>query len=131
MATSENPEQGSLEDVPQLTIEGMRLELIRHYPHLTDEKEIGRITLRHYQRLMKASSLRALDREYEIHLSAWKNREIEAVKGKHYIYRDFRKFMDYRKREAALLGQTPPKPKSGNKLMYLMAKANQTKREGG
>ena len=35
--------------------------------------------------------------------------------------------MDFDKRETELLGRTPPKQKNGNKLMYLMAKANQTK----
>ena len=82
MEISEDPEQRSTEDVPRLTIEDIKVDLLRNYPHLTDEKELGRITLRHYARLKKASRLRGLDRELEIHLSAWKNREIEATKGK-------------------------------------------------
>lgn len=128
MEISEDPEQRSTEDVPRLTIEDIKVDLLRNYPHLTDEKELGRITLRHYARLKKASRLRGLDRELEIHLSAWKNREIEATKGKgRYVFTDFRKFMDFDKRETELLGRTPPKQKNGNKLMYLMAKANQTK----
>lgn len=131
LESSESAEQGSVEDVSQLTIEDLKIDLIRYYPNLTDEKELGRITLRHYTRLMKAYRLRSLDREFEIHLAAWKRREVEATKGKgRYVFTDFRKFMDFKKRERELLGRTPPKPK-GNKLLYLIAKANQSKREGG
>lgn len=133
MESGESAEQGSAEDVSQLTIEDIKVRIMRYYPHLTDEKELGRITLRHYQRLMLASGLRSLDREFEIHLAVWKRREIEATKGKgRYIYTDFKKFMDFKNRERELLGRTPPKQqKATNKLMYLMAKANQTKGEGG
>jgi hypothetical protein len=132
LEVSEDPEQGSVEDVPQLTIEGMKLDILRYYPTMSDEKELGRVTLRHYVRLMKAQRLRALDKELEIHLQAWKNREIEATKGSRYVFTQFDKFMDFTKRESELLERTPPKSQSsGNKLMYLMAKANQTKREGG
>lgn len=128
MEVREDREQTSVEDVPKLTIEDLKVDLLRHYPDLWDEKKLGRITLKHYLRLVKASRLRALDREFEIHLSAWKNREIEATKGKgRYVFTDFRKFIDFEKRESELLGRNPPKPKSDNKLLYLMAKANQTR----
>ncbi|WP_313631359.1 hypothetical protein [Enterococcus devriesei] len=64
-------------------------------------------------------------------MGAWKNREVEATKGKgRYVFTDFRKFMDFEKRENELLGRTPPKHEAGNRLLYLVAKANQTRKGG-
>lgn len=133
METSENQQQSSTQNVFKLTIEDIKIDILRYYPNITSEKELGRITLRHYFRLMKSSRLRALDKEFYIHLEAWKAREVEATKGKNrYVYTDFRKFMDYEKRENEIRGRVKPANKdSGNTLLHLVAKANRTKKEGG
>lgn len=133
METSENQQQGSSQNVFKLTIEDIKIDILRYYPNITMEKELGRITLRHYFRLMKSSRLRALDKEFYIHLEAWKGREVEATKGKgRYVYTDFRKFMDYEKRENEIRGRVKPTKKdSGNTLLHLVAKANRTTKEGG
>jgi hypothetical protein len=52
---------------------------------------------------MEAFMLRRVDREYEISLQAWMNREVKAQRegprGKvELVYRDFNKFFDYKKR---------------------------------
>ena len=69
---------------------------------MNDFAEIDRMTLYEYHMRMTAFRLRQADREYEIHLQAWANREINAKKksGKKklvFLYDHFKRFFDYEK----------------------------------
>lgn len=69
---------------------------------MNDFAEIDRMTIHEYSLRMTAFRLRRADREYEIHLQAWLNREIKAKKksGKRkmiLVYENFRQFFDYEK----------------------------------
>lgn len=66
------------------------------------------MTLYEYNMRMTAFRLRQADREYEIHLQAWANREINARKksGKKklvFVYDHFKRFFDYEKRVQGIL----------------------------
>lgn len=66
------------------------------------------MTLYEYNMRMTAYQLKQADREYEIHLQAWMNREIEAKKksGKKKmvpIYKTFKQFFDLEKRIKEIL----------------------------
>ncbi|MGJ0706424.1 hypothetical protein [Enterococcus avium] len=88
----------------------MKIEIMRHYPSFCDPKQLGRVTLRHYFQMMKAARLRELDNEQNIHLMAWKNREIEATKDKgKYVYTRFDDFFKADKRKDELLGNPTKK----------------------
>lgn len=103
---------------------------MRYYPNLTDEKELGRITFKHYLRLMKAARLREFDEELNMHLSAWKRREIQMTdKKSQYIYKNFKDFFDADKRKNELLGVQVKKPKISRIQQTLLLKANM--KEGG
>lgn len=57
--------------------------------------------------LMKAYLLRKVDRDEEIYLQAWANREIKARrsgKSARPVYDDFKKFFDKAKRENEIIG---------------------------
>lgn len=85
----------------------MKIEIMRHYPSYCDPKQLGRVTLRHYFQMMKAARLRELDNEQNIHLMAWKNREIDATKDKgKYVYTRFNDFFNANKRRDELLGNS-------------------------
>jgi hypothetical protein len=69
---------------------------------MNDFAEIDRMTLYEYGLRMTAFRLRRADREYELHLQAWLNREIKAKKksGKRKmvpVYGNFKQFFDYEK----------------------------------
>lgn len=69
---------------------------------MNDLAEINRMTLYEYSLRMTAFRLKRADREYEIHLQAWLNREIKAKKksGKRKmipVYENFKQFFDYEK----------------------------------
>lgn len=68
-------------------------------------REIQRMSLYEYNLRIKAWSLRRLDNEYIVALQAWFGREIEAKnsKGTRYVYKSFKKFFDYEKREKEIL----------------------------
>lgn len=83
------------------------LDSIR-YLRMNDFSEIDRMTLYEYEMRMKAFELRRVDREYEIHLQAWSNWNVQATKrsGKKKrvpVFKFFRQFFDYEKAEAAVL----------------------------
>lgn len=90
------------------------------------ENDIERLTFLQYNRHMKAYQLRRLDREYEIHLSAWANRSVNSEKkvGKDKaepVYKDFNKFFNYLEREKRLLG-TADKLNGANKHLLKIHK---------
>ncbi len=74
---------------------------------MQDFAQIDRMTLYEYEMRMKASDLRRVDREYEIHLQAWANWNVQATKksGKKRVpvFKIFKQFFDYRKAEAEVL----------------------------
>jgi len=72
------------------------------YLGMNDFAEIGRMTLYEYDMRMTAYRLRQVDREYEIHLQAWLNWNVQAMKkkGKHKrvpVFKTFRQFFDHKK----------------------------------
>lgn len=78
---------------------------MRFYPNFCDAVKLSRVTLRHYSQMMKSAKLRQLDAETDIHLTAWKNREIGATNKKgQYIYTHFNDFYDVEKRKREILG---------------------------
>lgn len=60
------------------------------------------MTFPEYLYRMKAYNLSKIDKEYDMHLQAWINREINMKKqqGKNtvYVYKEFKDFFDYEKR---------------------------------
>lgn len=75
---------------------------------MSDFAEIDRMTLYEYEMRMKASDLRRVDREYEIHLQAWANWNVQAMKksGKRKrvpVFKTFKQFFDYKEAEQAIL----------------------------
>lgn len=133
-SNSSRRQQKSSEDVSGLTIEDIKVDLIRYYPQLAVGKELGRVTLREAVRLFKAAKLRRLDEERSIHLLAWKQRAAASVVDKgpkkgYYTYQTFEQFFSESARKAELLGETPEQPMNTNKtnLLELVAKANSTK----
>lgn len=87
------------------------------YLHMMDFAEINRMTLYEFEMRMRASDLRRVDREYEIHLQAWANWNVQAMKksGKRKrvpVFKTFKQFFDYKKAELEILN--PQKRKSGS-----------------
>lgn len=69
---------------------------------MNDFAEIGRMTLYEYDMRMTAYRLKQADREYEIHLQAWLNWNVQAMKkkGRHKrvpVFKTFQQFFDYKK----------------------------------
>lgn len=63
-----------------------------------------------YNLRMRAYRLRMVDKEYELHLAAWVDREVNAKRksgknGAKYIYAKWDQFFDYEKREAEILDE--------------------------
>lgn len=67
--------------------------------------EVDRLTIHEYELLMKGAMLKRIDREYDIHLLAWKSFQAQGVKehGKP-VYKEFSKFYDYESRINTVLG---------------------------
>lgn len=104
MESSESSEQERSQEVPEITVDDMKIEIMRYYPAFCDSKQLGRVTLRHYLQMMKAARLRELDEETKLHLMAWQNREVEAIKKNKYVYTKFSDFFDVNKRRNEILG---------------------------
>lgn len=75
---------------------------------MSDFHEIERMTLYEYNMRMKAFRLKQVDKEYDIHLQAWENWNVQAMKkqGKNKkvpVFKNFKEFFDYeaRQQEAA------------------------------
>lgn len=67
---------------------------------MNDLAEIARMTLYEYEMRMTAYQLKQVDREYEIHLQAWANWNVQAMKSqgkrkKVPVFKTFRQFFDY------------------------------------
>lgn len=76
---------------------------------MSDFLEIDRMTLYEYDMRIAAYHLRQVDREYEIHLQAWANWNVQAMKsqGKNKrvpVFKNFKQFFDYEQRVKDLLG---------------------------
>lgn len=104
---------------------------------MNDLAEINRMTLYEYSLRMTAFRLRRADREYEIHLQAWLNREIKAKKkaGKRKmipVYENFKQFFDYEKRINEILR---PAERTGinvkSKGIFNLMKRQKERRENG
>lgn len=70
---------------------------------MTDFSDIERMTLYEYDIRMKAFRLQQIDREFDIHLQAWTNWNVQATKkqgkGKCVpVYKTFKQFFDYEQR---------------------------------
>lgn len=70
---------------------------------MNDITEIARMTLYEYEMRLMAYRVRQVDREYEIHLLAWSNWNVQAMKSqgkrkKVPVFKTFRQFFDYEKR---------------------------------
>lgn len=134
MGERDDQEQERSEELQRLTVEDLRINLLRYYPEFaTHSKELGRLTLREYQRLMHASNLRQFDVEYQQHLQAWLDTAVQSVdKDGKAIYRKFCNFYDYERRKRVFLGIEKPqtKAKMDKKEIALILKANATRKEG-
>ena len=78
------------------------------YCGIWNQNELGAVTFREYKEMMDAVMLKKVDEEYQIHLLAWKNREVQFVKRgskKNEPYFDkFDKFYSYEDRLRTALG---------------------------
>ncbi|MBO0482007.1 hypothetical protein JZO71_06730 [Enterococcus sp. MSG2901] len=84
------------------------------------------MTISEYQLRQKAYQLRQLDQEYFLHLSAWKNYEVQAQskKGKKQVpvYPTFQSFFDYEKLQEKIVGYLPQG--ENQEFLDLVKKAN-------
>ena len=134
MGERDYQEQERVEELQRITVEDLRINLLRYYPDFaTHLKDLGRVTLREYQRLMHASNLRQFDVEYQQHLQAWLDTVVQSIdKEGRAIYRKFSNFYDYEQRKRVFLGIEKPqtKAKMDKKEIALILKANATRKEG-
>lgn len=84
---------------------------------MNDFADINRMTLYEYGIRMKAYWLKSVDREYEIHLQAWTNWNVQAMKqqGKNKrvpVFRTFKQFFDYEKQLKMINGSTSKNKKN-------------------
>lgn len=87
--------------------------------------EIERMTLHEFNLRITASKLKRLDEEYQIHLQAFVNQQIQSTdKSGKLKYKKFKDFFDYQKRENEILGVEEIKPKQDRKIIELLKKAN-------
>lgn len=84
------------------------------YFNMNDLAEIGRMTLKDFRLRKQAYLMRSLEREREMHLQAFLNRNIKATnkKGDKYAIEKFEDFYDAEKRMNEILGKTNNKPVS-------------------
>lgn len=76
---------------------------------MSDFPEIDKMTLYEYDMRMTAYHLQQVDREYEIHLQAWVNWNVQAMKSKGKnkrvpVFKDFKQFFNYEQRVKDVLG---------------------------
>ena len=88
-------------------------------------EEVERMTITEYELRQKAFILRRIDKEYYIHLLAWKNSEVQARKkeGKKEVpvYKTFKSFFDYEKKVQQVIGSENEKDET---FVNLLRKAN-------
>lgn len=85
---------------------------------------------------MQAYNLRKVDREYEIYLSAWVNREVNAEKsvGKdktELVYKKFDKFYDYEKREREAFGESEVTSDKYKDLLKIAKRLKERRKQTG
>lgn len=92
-----------------------------------DMREIERMTIHEYTLRMTAYKLSALDKQSEIHMLAWKMREVQAekVQGKKSVpvFKKYDKFFDFDKQEREILG-VDKKSKIDSKTIDMFLRAN-------
>ncbi|WHT26026.1 hypothetical protein OH471_09315 [Enterococcus faecium] len=95
------------------------------YLGINDFNQMDRLTISEYRLRQKAHQLKMLDKEYLIHLAAWKNYEVQAQekKGKKQvpIYQTFKSFFDYKQKEQEIIRV---KEVIDSELVNLIKKAN-------
>lgn len=76
---------------------------------------------------MKAKQLEQVDKEYELHLQAWLNQQVQATKSKGKksvpVFGKFDDFFNYEKRIESIT-KPKPKEKQRTKVEILLLKAN-------
>lgn len=91
-------------------------------------KEVDEMTLCEYHIAIKASALKALDHERDIHLQAYLNMSVQATKqrGKKSIpvYPRFGDFFNYDERKNEILGVESKENERENKIRDLVLRAN-------
>lgn len=96
--------------------------------------EVDRLTIPEYKLLMRAVELKAVDNAYYVHLQAFKNFEVQAMKKsgrrRKPVFDHFEKFFDYKKliREVLGIKQKIEDPRLSGLREFLIAKK---KKEGG
>lgn len=103
---------------------------------MQDFAEINRMTLYEYEMRMKASNLRSVDREYEIHLQAWANWNVQATKksGKKRapVFKTFKQFFDFKKAESKILnGEKKRGFSQGQRIIEGMRRQKKGRRSNG
>lgn len=96
---------------------------------MDDFLKIDRMTFYEYELRIKASRLRILDREYELHKLAWITQQAGASKknGKP-VFRGFKQFFDFEKAEKEVLAGKHKKPAPINKRII---QAMRKQKKGG
>lgn len=96
---------------------------------VSDFAEAGRMTMEEFRIRKRGHIMKRLEREQEIYLQAYLNRNVKATdkKGKEYVYKKFEDFYDEVKRKNAVLGDTFSTPVNSN----LIAIANRMKKYKG
>lgn len=84
------------------------------------------MTLYEYEVRLLAFQLKRLDKERDIYLQAWVNRDVESTKGKKSepYYKEFNKFFNYEEREKLILGKSLIDEKVDIGAIDLLRKAN-------
>lgn len=92
---------------------------------MNDLSDIERMTYAEFSLRQKANDLRKLDIEYQIHLQAFANQQVQETDKKGNLkYPNFKSFFDYEKRQNEILGIEPQKSKQDRKIIELLKKAN-------
>lgn len=91
-------------------------------------EEVDDMLLSEYHLLMKAYSLKRLDKERELHMQAFLNMAVQSTKEKGKksvpVYPKFKDFFDYESMEKEMLGVKEVKQDKNAKLKELILKAN-------
>ena len=99
---------------------------------VTDFKEAKRMALAEFRIRKRGHLMKRLEREQEIYLQAFLNRNIKATDkaGKHYVYKNFEDFYDEAKRKNAVLGDNFSTAVNSN-LITIAKRMQKYKKKGG
>lgn len=94
------------------------------------------MTLYEYNMRMKVYKLKQADKDYDIHLQAWANWNVQAMKkqGKNKrvpVYRTFRQFFDYEKRVEDILKTNKQDDQKNRGIAKIMKKQKERKSADG